>query len=73
MQIHYLFKFPWCIRVFKYAKKIDIKTNFYLFKIKDKLRNHPNVDIEIIWIPSHTGIPGNEKADELAKQVTEYF
>ena len=27
-------------------------------------------DITLVWIPSHTGIKGNEKADELAKIAT---
>ena len=27
--------------------------------------------MNIHWIPTHTGVPGNEKADELAKAVAE--
>jgi ribonuclease HI len=29
-------------------------------------------DISTVWCPSHTGIPGNERADSLAKQGTSY-
>ena len=28
------------------------------------------IDVRTVWIPSHCGIPGNEKADELAKAET---
>ena len=28
----------------------------------------PSEKVSIQWVPSHTGIPGNERADELARQ-----
>ena len=38
-------------------------------QIQDKLRE-PNTQTIIMWIPSHTGIIGNEKADINAKEAT---
>ncbi|CAI6367237.1 unnamed protein product [Macrosiphum euphorbiae] len=32
--------------------------------------NYQFNDITLTWIPSHTGIEGNEKADMMAKQAT---
>lgn len=34
------------------------------------LANHPDLHIEIIWTSSHYGLPGNNRADTLAKTAT---
>ena len=50
-------------------------TNPYILKIKSKYAEFLNItpnnsNIEIIWVPSHIGITGNETADALAKRST---
>ena len=37
-----------------------------MHKIYEEFMNMPDGKVNIEWIPSHTGIPGNEKADHLA-------
>ena len=39
----------------------------WLLRVKDTLASTES-QINIMWIPSHVGIEGNEKADELAKK-----
>jgi hypothetical protein len=35
------------------------------------LTSNPTAKVTMSWCPSHSGIPGNERADELAKKATE--
>jgi hypothetical protein len=34
-----------------------------------KMLDHEGTTITLIWVPSHKGIPGNEKADQAAKRL----
>jgi ribonuclease HI len=49
-------------------------SQFFTIKFHQTLRplleTHPNLSITISWCPSHCDIPGNDRADELAKEAT---
>ena len=40
-----------------------------MHKIYDEFMNMPDGKLKIEWVSSHTGMPGNEKADHLAGEA----
>ena len=49
-------------------RKIDNRTLLCVVEFDNELQSLGK-DIILCWIPSHIGIPGNEKADMAAKQA----
>lgn len=47
--------------------KIAYKNNVYITRIRELLHAMKNKKIEFIWVPSHSGITGNELVDSLMK------
>ena len=52
-------------------KSLHPKNNM-IQQIQDKLRD-PNIQTTIMWIPSHTGIRGNEEAFVLKKTQSKFY
>lgn len=48
---------------------LAFKTNYIIFKIKDMLQNmRQTKHVEFVWVPSHSGILGNEVVDLATRQ-----
>ncbi|CAG9790271.1 unnamed protein product [Diatraea saccharalis] len=46
---------------------ISYKNNTYITKIRELLMENLDKEIEFLWVPSHSGITGNETVDKLMK------
>ncbi|XP_041969300.1 uncharacterized protein LOC121726133 [Aricia agestis] len=48
---------------------LSFKSNYLIFKIKNILHElvSNNINIEFLWVPSHRGIAGNERADTASR------
>ena len=50
-------------------QSVSTSANQVMHKIYEEFMNMPDGKLKIEWVPSHTGIPGNEKADHLAGEA----
>lgn len=50
--------------------KLNFKTNFILYSIKELLYQYflKGIEVSFMWVPSHKGITGNEIADKAANE-----
>ena len=54
------------MRKFQYTRKISSALTLKCWQALDEISASNQVNI--IWVPGHSGIIGNERSDELAKQ-----
>ena len=60
------------------STKLDVKTSDYIINSKKHYnsflhRNDSNSSISFYWLPSHSGVRGNEQAVKLAKEATHFI
>ena len=59
------------------STKIDIKTNEYIYNIKKVYntfiqQNGNRLSISLYWIPSHSGVRGNEEVDKPTEEASNF-
>jgi ribonuclease HI len=57
-------------RINQDALKLTIKASQIASNIKHLVAIHKHIKIQIVWVPSHIGIPGNEIIDQHTKTAT---
>ena len=48
----------------------ELKDHPILWRMRERLRSVPG-KVTFQWVPGHCGLPGNERADQVAKGVAE--
>lgn len=53
--------------------KLHANTNYIIYLIKELWTelSQSHIKVSFVWVPSHIGVPGNEKADYLAKKIVD--
>ncbi len=55
----------WQARGWKTAAKKDVKNKDLWLALLEQVKQH---DVEWVWVKGHSGVPGNERADDLANR-----
>ena len=53
----------------KALQSCKVREHYLVLRISELLKQMPKGKVIIEWIPSHNGVPGNEKADKLARDA----